>query len=76
MILSAPSPPLMDSLEPIFLLGPTGCGKSRMAVELAEILGNSEIVSADAYQVYRALPILTAAPEKDLLARVRLIPSK
>ena len=60
----------MDSLEPIFLLGPTGCGKSRMAVELAEILGNAEIVSADAYQVYRALPILTAAPEKDLLARV------
>ena len=70
MILFAPSPPLMDSLEPIFLLGPTGSGKSQMAVELAEFLGNAEIVSADAYQVYRALPILTAAPEKDLLARV------
>ena len=64
------SPPLMDSLEPIFLLGPTGSGKSSAAVELAEFLGNAEIVSADAYQVYHALPILTAAPEKDLLARV------
>lgn len=70
MILSASSPPLMDSLEPIFLLGPTGSGKSSAAVELAEFLGNAEIVSADAYQVYHALPILTAAPEKDLLARV------
>lgn len=47
---------------PIFILGPTGCGKSRVAVELAQLLGRAEIVSADAYQVYRALPVLTAAP--------------
>ncbi len=60
----------MDALKPIFLLGPTGSGKSKVAVELAEELGAAEIVSADAYQVYRELPILTAAPEKDLLSRV------
>lgn len=47
---------------PIFILGPTGCGKSAVAVALAQRLGKAEIVSADAYQVYRALPILTAAP--------------
>ena len=55
--------------RPIFILGPTGCGKSRLAVELAEQLGQAEIVSADAYQVYRQMPILTAAPSPELMAR-------
>lgn len=50
---------------PIFLLGPTGSGKSQLAVELAERLGNAEIVSADAYQVYRRMPVLTAAPRAE-----------
>ncbi|MBQ7021949.1 MAG: tRNA (adenosine(37)-N6)-dimethylallyltransferase MiaA [Akkermansia sp.] len=49
-------------MGPLFILGPTGCGKSAVAVEVARQLGNAEIVSADAYQVYRALPVLTAAP--------------
>lgn len=49
-------------LSPIFILGPTGCGKSGVAVALAQLLGHSEIISADAYQVYRAMPLLTAAP--------------
>ena len=40
-----------------FLAGPTGSGKSAVAVELAEML-DAEIVSSDAYQVYRELPIL------------------
>lgn len=57
-------------LRPIFILGPTGCGKSSVAVALAEQLGNAEIVSADAYQVYRELPILTAAPSAVEMARV------
>ena len=60
-----PTPP-----QPIFILGPTGCGKSSVAVALAEHLGNAEIVSADAYQVYRELPILTAAPSAGEMARV------
>ena len=51
--------------SPIFILGPTGCGKSSIAVQVAQRLGNAEIVSADAYQVYRAMPILTAAPSTE-----------
>lgn len=47
---------------PIFILGPTGSGKSAIAVALAQHLGHAEIISADAYQVYRAMPVLTAAP--------------
>ncbi len=54
---------------PLFLLGPTGCGKSAVAVALAERLG-AEIVSADAYQVYRGMEVLTAAPDASERARV------
>ncbi len=56
--------------SPLFLLGPTGSGKSSRAIELAEQLGDAEIVSADAYQVYRGLPLLTAAPSAEDLSRV------
>ncbi|MBQ3241164.1 MAG: tRNA (adenosine(37)-N6)-dimethylallyltransferase MiaA [Akkermansia sp.] len=56
--------------EPIFLLGPTGSGKSAAAVELAERLGNAEIISADAYQVYRGMPIITAAPSEEEMERI------
>lgn len=53
----------------LFLAGPTGSGKSAVAVELAEMLGG-EIVGSDAYQVYRELPILTAAPSPEDRARI------
>lgn len=52
-----------------FILGPTGSGKSAIAVALAEKLGRAEIVSADAYQVYRRMPLITAAPSADEMAR-------
>ncbi len=61
---------MMPDTEPIFLLGPTGSGKSAAAVELAEQLGNAEIISADAYQVYRGMPIITAAPSAEELERI------
>lgn len=56
--------------KPVFILGPTGSGKSAVAVELAEILENTEIISADAYQVYKGMPIITAAPSFEELSRV------
>ncbi len=59
-----------DPLAPLFLLGPTGSGKSAVAVALAELLG-AEIVSADAYQVYQGLEVLTAAPSAEERSRVR-----
>jgi tRNA dimethylallyltransferase len=44
--------------EVIAVFGPTASGKSRVAGELAGRLG-TEVVSADALQVYRGLPVLT-----------------
>jgi tRNA dimethylallyltransferase len=44
--------------EVIAVFGPTASGKSAVAEELADQLG-TEVVSADAMQAYRGLPILT-----------------
>lgn len=52
------------------IAGPTGVGKSRAAVAVAETRG-SEIISADSRQVYRGLEIGTAAPGPELRRRVR-----
>lgn len=43
----------------IVLAGPTGCGKSALAMQLADLIGG-EIISADAMQVYRHMDIGTA----------------
>lgn len=59
------------TIAPIFILGPTGSGKSAVAVELAEMLGNAEIISTDAYQVYKKMPIITAAPTFEEQKRVK-----
>jgi tRNA dimethylallyltransferase len=53
----------------IVLAGPTGAGKTDLAVELAERLG-AEIVSADSQAVYRYFDLGTAKPEPEQLARV------
>jgi tRNA dimethylallyltransferase len=45
----------------VILLGPTGVGKSQLAIELAEEFGG-EIISADSMQVYRHMDIGTAKP--------------
>ncbi|MFN8226170.1 MAG: tRNA (adenosine(37)-N6)-dimethylallyltransferase MiaA [Mycobacterium sp.] len=47
------------STRPIAVIGPTGTGKSALALELAEHLGG-EIVNADAMQLYRGMDIGTA----------------
>ncbi len=46
----------------VAILGPTASGKSDVALALADRLGRAELVSADAMQCYRGLPILTNQP--------------
>jgi len=53
----------------IVLLGPTGVGKTALGVQLALQLGCS-ILSADSRQIYRELPIGTAAPTPEERAAV------
>jgi tRNA dimethylallyltransferase len=56
--------------QPIILLaGPTGVGKTELAIELAERL-QTEIVNADSMQVYRHMDIGTAKPAPQQQARV------
>jgi tRNA dimethylallyltransferase len=45
----------------LILSGPTGSGKSELAIELASLFG-AEILSADSMQVYRGMDIGTAKP--------------
>jgi tRNA dimethylallyltransferase len=45
----------------IVISGPTGAGKSRLALEVAKRLGG-EIISADSVQIYRGLDVGSAKP--------------
>lgn len=53
----------------IIVTGPTASGKSALAVELAGALG-CEIISADSRQIYKGIPIATAAPTPEQLMAV------
>jgi tRNA dimethylallyltransferase len=54
----------------IVLLGPTGVGKTDIAIDLATELG-CEIISADSRQIYREMKIGTAVPRDEQLKMVR-----
>ena len=45
----------------VVVTGPTASGKTALAIELAEYF-DTEIISADSRQLYRDIPIGTAAP--------------
>jgi tRNA dimethylallyltransferase len=51
-----------------FIVGPTATGKSELAAEVA-CRSNAEIISADAFQIYRGLDLLTAKPDAATLAK-------
>jgi|ERR1043166_102169 tRNA dimethylallyltransferase len=51
-----------------FIVGPTASGKSEIAADVTREVG-AEIVSADAFQIYRGLDLLTAKPESSTLAK-------
>ena len=53
----------------LVIAGPTGSGKSELAVRLAERIGG-EIVNADSMQMYRGMDVGTAKPKAEALARV------
>lgn len=56
---------LRDELPVVAIFGPTGVGKTSVAIELARLLGGQQLgceaVSADAMQVYKGLETLTGA---------------
>ncbi len=67
-------PALVPALPIVALFGPTGVGKTEVAVELAELLradGEDPVaVSADALQLYAGLELLTGAASADDRARL------
>jgi tRNA dimethylallyltransferase len=59
----------------VAILGPTACGKTQLAVEVAQILGGQAVVGAravavsvDSVQVYKGLNIGAAKPSQEELA--------
>lgn len=54
----------------VLLLGPTGVGKTELSLRVAEHYG-SPILNCDSRQVFRSIPIGTAAPTEEELSRVK-----
>lgn len=54
----------------IIILGPTGVGKTELSLKVAEYFG-CPILSADSRQIYRDIPICTAAATAEQQARVK-----
>lgn len=54
----------------LVILGPTGVGKTELSLQIAEHFG-SPIISADSRQIYRDIPICTAAATPAQQERVR-----
>ncbi len=61
--------PVVPKPRLVIILGPTGVGKTAMALALAGRLGG-EIVSADSMQVYRGMDIGTAKPTPEERLRI------
>lgn len=53
----------------LVLAGPTACGKTDLAIELAKRF-DAEIVGADSRQIYRGMPIGTAAPTPEQMGTI------
>jgi len=52
----------VTSADPLVILGPTASGKSDVAMALAAVHSDAELVAVDAMQVYRCMDIGTAKP--------------
>ncbi len=53
----------------VAIVGPTGAGKSSLAIEMASHF-NGEIINADSRQFYRRMDIATAKPSAQMFSRV------
>ncbi len=60
---------MAEKVKVLVIGGATACGKSEIAVEVAQIF-NGEIINADSVQIYRDLNIGTAKPERELMNKV------
>lgn len=54
----------MSQPKIVCVVGPTACGKTKMGIALAKLLGG-EVVSVDSMQIYRGLTVGTAAPTEE-----------
>ena len=63
----------MRNFDLITILGPTACGKTKLAVALADRIGG-EILSADSRQVYRGMDIGTGKDLADYSVGDRTVP--
>lgn len=52
------------------IVGPTGVGKTSLCLKVAEHL-NTVIINADSRQVFKEIPVGTAAPTKDERKSIR-----
>lgn len=52
------------------LLGPTGVGKTALSIDIAKKI-DTPVISADSRQIYRGIPIGTAAPTPEQLSEVK-----
>ncbi len=72
MALCSDIPPHGAEQRPTLLVltGPTGVGKTELGLRLAEYL-HTPVINADSRQIYREIPIGTAAPTAEEQQRVR-----
>lgn len=59
----------MSTARAFCIFGPTASGKTRLAIRLAKAV-NGEIINADSRQIYKHIPIITAAPSAEEYAQV------
>ncbi len=60
---------MRDKVKLIVVAGPTASGKTALGVEIARAFGG-EVISADSMQVYKEIPIASAAPTKEEMGGV------